>query len=295
MRYEMTLRHLNIFAAVCEYGTMTKAAEELHIAQPAVSATVAELEKYYGIQLFERVSRRLVITDAGKELLLKAKAVLSAFSDFESLANKENDDPTVRIGSTLTIGITLIPKLLTEILAEFPKIQPQVKITNALEIEEGLMSGEIDFGLIEGAVTSPSLTKVLFARDRLVVICGMDYDIAGSVSVSELALHPFLIREKGSASRDLLEHVLNEKHVVCHTVIESQCNEAILSATRENLGVAALPLGVVEADLNSGTVREIHVDDVSLERPFYLVKRKSKHFSKAQAQAFELSNKIIHR
>ncbi len=290
----MTLRHLNIFSAVCDYGTMTKAAEELHIAQPAVSATIAELEKYYGIQLFDRINQRLVITDAGKELLLKAKAVLSAFSDFEALANKEYEDPAVHIGSTLTIGTTFIPKLLTEIHSLFPSIQPQVKITNALEIEEGLMSGEIDFGLIEGEVSSPSLTKVLFAKDRLVVICGKSYSIPESVSVAELALHPFLIREKGSASRDLLEHVLTEKRVSCHAVIESQCNEAILAATRENLGVAALPFGIVEAYLQNGYLREVHVNDISLERPLYLVKRKSKHFSKAQESAFVLSNKIIH-
>ena len=82
----MTIRHLKIFVAVCEYGSTTKAAEALYIAQPTISSTVTELEHYYNVALFERINQRLVLTDIGKEILAKAKDILAGFEDFENLS-----------------------------------------------------------------------------------------------------------------------------------------------------------------------------------------------------------------
>ena len=95
----MTIRHLKMFAAVCEYGGVTRAAEALHVAQPVVSTAVSELEKYYGIRLFERINQRLVITEQGGELLVKARDVISCFEDFEGLAREDSGKPRVRVGS----------------------------------------------------------------------------------------------------------------------------------------------------------------------------------------------------
>lgn len=286
----MTLRHLSVFIAVCEYGTMTKAAEHLHIAQPAVSATVAELEKYYEVQLFSRINQRLVLTDAGKKLLLKAKAVVSAFDEFETLAEDGKEDPTVKIGATLTIGAILIPKILRAVYDRYPRLSPCVKISKASEIDEAILSGEIDFAFTEEETVSPSLVKSPFSRDRLVIVCKNDYGIAPTVSVSELTRHPLLVRENGSTSRRIFDRVIKGENVSYHAVMESQSNEALLSAAMEGIGVAALPLSLVRNELHDRTLREISVEGITFERNYYIVKHKSRQFSKAQQTVFDLCN-----
>lgn len=287
----MTLRHLNIFIAVCECGSVTKAAEYLHMAQPAISTAIAEMEKYYDVVLFERINQRLHITDTGRELLLKARAVVSSFADFEERAYEGRDDPSVRIGSTLTIGKTVIPQILGRLRREHPEIQPYIKICKAAAVEDALLSGEIDFGLIEGEISSPHLFRVSFGSDRLIVVAGVDFPIAASVSVTELSKYPLLVREPGSASRDLLEHTLTERRLPFRPLMESQSNEAILAAVRENAGIAALPYSLVQRDLASGALREISVDGISFERDFHLVRHKNKRFTHAQEIVWNLCSR----
>lgn len=119
----MTLRHLKIFVAVCECGGITKAAEALYMAQPAVSTTIAELEKYYKASLFDRINQRLVITELGKELLVKAESILAQFEDFEETAMLGGQNPKLRIGSSLTLGKTI---LFTAIWTTNPRSLPRM-------------------------------------------------------------------------------------------------------------------------------------------------------------------------
>ena len=108
----MTIRHLRVFVCVCKHQSMTKAAEELFIAQPAVSNTISEIEKNYNIKLFERINKKLFLTDEGKVLLIKAQEVLSAFDEFEEQALNSSKKPLLKIGSSLTIGKQKLPWLL---------------------------------------------------------------------------------------------------------------------------------------------------------------------------------------
>lgn len=181
----MTLRHLKIFVAVCEHGGITKAADALYMAQPAVSTTIAELEKYYKVVLFDRINQRLVITDMGKELYLKAKDILSSFEDFEAFANEGGNNPNVRIGCSLTLGKTVLPKFIEKLKNEIPVISPTVIINRTAMIEDALERGELDFGFVEGEITSPHLKAVTFGGDRIVAVCASDYDIADSVTLQE--------------------------------------------------------------------------------------------------------------
>ena len=128
----MTIRHLKVFICVCKHGNMTKAAEELFIAQPAVSNTIAEIEKNYNVKLFERINKRLFLTDEGKILLIKAQEAVSAFNEFEELALDSSKKPLLKIGSSLTIGKQKLPKLLRRLKENFEDIDVQVYIAENL-------------------------------------------------------------------------------------------------------------------------------------------------------------------
>ncbi len=284
----MTIRHLKILIAVCENGSITKAAEMLHIAQPAVSCTIAEIEKYYKIVLFDRINQRLVITDAGKNLLLKAREVIASFDDFENMARQGSKRPTIRIGSSLTVGKTLIPTCIRKIKELYPEVKLSVIIHNTSIIERELEQGNLDFGIVEGQVLSSRIHAVPFGSDRLAVVCAVDYTIADKIALPELNAHNLLFREKGSASRELIDNIFSLQHLSASPMMESISNEAILAAAAAGLGIAILPEGLLSAYLASGQLKQIEIEGINFSREYYMISHKNKKFSPLQKQIYEL-------
>ena len=245
----MTIRHLKAFVAVCENGSVTKAAESLHVAQPALSQTISDIEKYYNVALFNRINQRLVLTETGKELLQKAKEVLESFQGFEDLATNAVDMPAVHIGMSLTIGTTDLPKIMRYIKNEYPFVKLSVTINNSLEIQQSILSGEIDFGIIEGNIVMPHFCCAEFKSDKLIIVCGRDFQIDSVIDVKKLASQPLLLREKGSSSREHLESIFKRNGISSEPIMESISNQAIIVAAKENFGVAVLgPARVAKDD-----------------------------------------------
>ncbi|MBO5851307.1 MAG: LysR family transcriptional regulator, partial [Clostridia bacterium] len=171
----MTLRHLKIFVAVCENGSTTKASKALFIVQPTISHTITELEKYYKVPLFERVNQRLVLTEIGKELYKKAKEILAGFEEFEAIAISNGENPRVKIGASLTLGQTLIPKFLEIIEREKYNISPQILIRQSTRIERELEESNLDFGVISGSFASTHLKGIAISHEKFVAVCNASY------------------------------------------------------------------------------------------------------------------------
>ena len=275
----MTLRHLKVFVAVCENGGITRAADALHMVQPAVSTTISELEKYYKASLFDRINQRLVLTELGKELLVKAQSILAQFEDFEETATLGGQHPKLRIGSSLTLGKTVLPSFLTKIKSTLPQIEPIFIIDKTAVIETKLECGELDFGIVEGDIHSEHLKKIPFGEDRLIAVCSHDYCIPTEVSLAELSRYPLLLRERGSASRDLLDKALSEKHLSTKPFVESVSNEALISFAEAGHGLAVLPDGIICNALSQGTLKSVKVTDATMTRTHYLIVHKNKCFN----------------
>ena len=279
----MTLRHLKVFVAVCENGGITKAAEALHMVQPAVSTTIAELEKYYKASLFDRINQRLVITELGKELLVKAKSILAQFEDFEETAMFGGQNPKLRIGSSLTLGKTILPSFLTRIKEKFPQLEPTFIIDKTAVIEAKLECGELDFGIVEGDIHSKHLKKLPLGEDRLIAVCSPDYSAPSKISLGEAIRYPFLLRERGSASRDLAE-----KHFSVRPFVESVSNEALIAFAAAGHGIAVLPEGIVGEAISQGILKSLTIADASMTRTHYLLIHKNKRFNTLCQAAFDL-------
>ena len=167
----MTFRHLKIFIAVAQTGSMSAAARELYIAQPTVSQVIAEIENEYGIRLFERLSRRLYITREGRQLLDYARHITALFEEMERDLHYASRNRTLRVGATITVGSCVLPALVARFEAENPSDTVEVLVDNTRVIEEKILSSELDFGLVEGDVTEPDLLSRPVLRDELVLIC----------------------------------------------------------------------------------------------------------------------------
>ena len=244
----MTIRHLKTFCAVCRLGGITRAAEELCVAQPSVSQTVSELERYYGVKLFDRMGRKLLLTPEGERLRVKAEEAIAAFSEFEDAARDTKDRRSVRIGASVTVGQMLLPRLVRALEEEMENVECRAVVESAAAVEKLVEEGALDFAAVEGSV-SRGLIAEEFASARLAAVCAAAMDIRGPILPAWLVELPLLLRRKGSASRDLLEERLSALGLKPQPWLESSSNSALLAAAREGLGIAVLPEAIVGSDL----------------------------------------------
>ena len=283
----MTIRHLRVFVCVAKHLSMTKAAEELFIAQPAVSNTILEMEKHYNIKLFERINRRLFLTDEGNTLLIKAQSVLSTFDEFEEGATNSSKKPYMKIGSSLTIGKHRIPRLLQGLKEHFEGVTFQVSINQTSVIESKILNGTLDFAFIQGQPSDPNIKSKLVENNTLLVVCGNGYDMPEEVTLKELCEYDLLLREDESVSREFLDHIFARENIVLNPVMESISNEALISVAVRNLGVTILPKSLVKRQLNKGKLREIRVFDYEFTRNSYMIYHKDKTFGSVKKEIFD--------
>ena len=284
----MTIRHLKVFISVCETGNMTRTAKLLHIAQPAVSYTISELERLSSAKLFERVNQRLVISDFGKELLPKAREAVASFEECERLARRGVSAENVKIGASITIGKTIIPRILSEIKELYPSASPFVSINLTKLIADAVTSGKLDFALVEGVIDSSLLSTVELSGDKLIAACKDDFPAPKKCSARELASFPLLLREAGGVSRELMENLFSSLSIPLTPFIESSSTDALLSAAKGGLGIVILPSVLLEGMLDTGELREIEITDALLERKYYLIKHKTRELSKTAEKIYDL-------
>jgi DNA-binding transcriptional LysR family regulator len=277
----MTLRHLKIFITVCEQGSITAAANKLYIAQPSISLAISELESYYGVKLFDRISRKLLITEAGKHLL---------FDEMESSMKDWNNIGVLRVGSSISIGGCLIPKYVKQFSEICPQTKVQVIIDNSAAIEKRILSGDIDFGLIEGVVHKESIISENFLDDELVLICGRNHPLfdCEEISLGELMKNDFILREKGSGTRELFDSTMLINNVAVTPIWESISTHAIVQAVAEGLGLSVLPYRLVQTGLENQKIKSIKIKDISFKRKFFIIYHHNKYLNKAAKQFIDM-------
>ena len=283
----MTIRHLKVFLCVCKHQSMTKAAEELFIAQPAVSNTIAEIEKNYKVKLFDRINKKLLLTDEGKVLLIKAQEVLTAFNEFEEIALNSSKKPLLKIGSSLTIGKQKLPWLLRNLKENFKEIDFQVSINQTSIIESKILNGTLDFAFIQGKPSNPSIKSRLVDSNTLIAVCGKKYDMPDTVTLKELCRYDLLLREDESVSREFLDNIFALENIVVTPVMESISNQALISAAAQNLGVTIMPEALLTRHLSSGGLRKISVSDYEFTRNSYLIHHKDKSFGAVKKEILD--------
>lgn len=172
----MTVRHMRIFKTVCENGySITKAAEKLNMTQPAVSLAISELESYYGVKLFDRISRRLYISEAGRLFLEYSDTITLTFDDMEKRIRSWDKSGKIRVGASISIGAMLMPKFVKEFNLEYPDTKVNVIINRSEELESFIMENKLDFALVEGIIHDTNLIYEDFMEDRLALVVSSDF------------------------------------------------------------------------------------------------------------------------
>lgn len=283
----MTLRHLKIFIAVSDSGSMTAAAQALHVAQPTVSQAISELEDYYGIKLFERLSKKLFITEKGTQLLNYARHIASLTSEMEQAMKNPNKSGVIKIGASLTIGTCLLPELVSRFLEQYPLIQVKAVTKNTHDIEHLIMQNAVDFALVEGAVHSPDIVSSAFMDDGLVLVCGKNHPLyqGKSISSEELGDLRFIVREQGSGTRELFENMMAVHEIKWQLSWECNGSDVLKSAAVKGVGVAVISRRLVENELKTGDLFSIKMKGIDLKRKFSVIYHKNKYLTPS-IQAF---------
>src|SRR5262249_3507497 len=208
----MNLNHLAIFHAVAQTGSMTGGAERLGISQPAVSKQVQEFEKVLGVHLFDRIGRRVHLSQAGEVLADHARRLFALAQEAEEAVAEVRAVGRGRlvIGASTTIGTYLLPGVVAEFWRRYPNVEVLVEIENTEQVHRRLVGRELDVGLTEGFVEEEELEGEVFHNDELVVIAGPGHHLAGKprVPLGAVQQEPFVLREPGSGTRAVEERAL---------------------------------------------------------------------------------------
>lgn len=270
---------INTFLCVCKHLSYTKAAEELCITQPAVSQHIRFLEDYYGGKLFTYQNRQLELTEAGKAL---KNAMLSIKHDTihlkSEIAEAESSIRELRFGATLSIGEFLLPNLLASYLKKHPGIRIHFRLENTGSLLSALDEGSIDFAFIEGNFNKTSYESILVRNDRFIAVCGRDYPLEAAVSLTELFLHPLLLREDGSGTRQILEHALQQAGYAVQSfasVNEINHPHVILHLLSKGCGVSFMYETAARGAIQEGLLKELAVPGLALTHELNFIWRKN--------------------
>jgi len=286
----MNIDLLRTFITVTKLQNVTRAGEEIHLTQPAVSKQIKILEENYDVKLFERINKKLILTEDGKLLLDYAQRIISLYNEsLESLNEKDRQlKGMLKIVANLTLGVYILPKLIKPFCNIYPDLKIEMYLDNSEHITNAIKHGNANFGFIGRKPKDPLIVVHPFYQDKLKVVVGPGMELGKKVlSWNELESLPFLQREKGSDIRATCEQWLSERDIKLKPKMELNNTEAIKSLVHYGMGFSILPWCTIEHEVRTGMLRVVSVPHFDFVHDYYICHLKGKMFSKPEKMFFE--------
>ncbi|MDA8129465.1 MAG: LysR family transcriptional regulator [Betaproteobacteria bacterium] len=284
----VTFRQLRLLEAVARHSSFTRASEELHLTQPAVSTQIKQLEEEVGMPLFEQMGKKIFLTEVGKEVYAFSRAIAQQFRDIESVLDDMKGVKRGTLSLTVTsTGKYFAPYLLAAFLKRYPGTQVHLEVTNREEVVQQLQDNAPDMAIMGTPPENIELQSQAFMQNPLVIIAPPDHPLVGvsRVSLSRLVEENFILRERGSGTRNAVERFFQQHGVKFNASMEMSRNEAIKHAVMAGLGLGIVSLHTLEFELALGRVAILSVEGFPIMKEWYMVHRSGKRMSPI-AQAF---------
>jgi len=284
----VTLRQLSVFEAVARNLSYTKASQELHLSQPAVSMQVRQLEDEVGLSLFEKLGKQISLTDAGRELYHYSRSINRSIQEMaevlESLKGVSRGRLLVAVASTVNY---LAPRLLAVFHQRYPGIGLKLDVTNREQLLRLLEANAVDMVLMGQPPSAADLESEVFMDNPLVVVAPPEHSLVGErgIALERLTTEVFVMREPGSGTRQAMERFFAEHKISIRHGMQMTRNEAIKQAVRAGLGLSVVSMHTIELELATGKLAVLDVADFPIQRQWHLVYRRGKRLSPS-AQAF---------
>ncbi|KAA3631638.1 MAG: LysR family transcriptional regulator [Proteobacteria bacterium] len=277
-----TIRQLQVFEAVARNLSFTKAAEELHLTQPAVSMQIKQLESSINLPLFEQVGKKIYLTDCGQVLLVHSQRI----SECLKAARNELNDMLGTDGGRLRIGVVstvnyFATKLLAEFTKKFPSVQITLDVTNRRDILQRLDRNEPDIVLMGKPPAELDVVSVPFKLNPLVVIASPNHELTRRKRLlpRDLCGRSFVMRETGSGTRAAMERFFKDHGIEPGRSMEMTGNEAIKQAVEAGIGLGVVSRHTIELEVDAGRLVELRVKGFPINRRWYIVHRVGKRLS----------------
>ncbi|MDT0123799.1 selenium metabolism-associated LysR family transcriptional regulator [Paenibacillus sp. RRE4] len=278
----MNFHQLHIFYTVAEKGSFSAAAQALHMTQPAVTMQIQSLEDYFGTKLLHRSTKKIELSEAGRTLLPHAKRSVELVrqTDEAMSAFTQKLQGRLQLGASLTIGEYVLPRMLGPFAKQYPDISIVMKVMNTTQIMDEILKHQLNFGLIEAPVNHPDMIVEPVMQDELKLIVPAGHDLAGrgKVNLEEVMNYPFVLREEGSGTRQVMEGQLQKKKIDpsdMNVVMELGSTGAVKSAVEAGVGITMLSPSSVQHELALGLVHIVDIRGLEFKRQFYAIHLKS--------------------
>jgi DNA-binding transcriptional LysR family regulator len=273
---QITLRQLEIFAAICQEGTITEAAHRIGLSQAATSQALAELENQLQRRLFDRHGRRILSNAAGRELLPAAIQILDRVRDIEAGAGHRPLDIT--LCASLTVGNYMLPSPIARFTRRYKDARFHVAVGNTDFVVASVRQFESDAGWVEGRARHPDLQAFPWREDRLVIVGAPGHPLAGRrATPGALADSRWVLREKGSGTRAVFEDAIEGRFRLLHIPIEFGGIGAVKRAVMCNAGLGCISRSAVEPELKAGQLRLVYAPWLDLRRQITLLVHRQKY------------------
>ncbi len=273
----MTLRHLQVFLAVCDAGSVTLAAENMHISQPSVSLTIKELRNFYGVELFERVSKKLVLTSEGRIVYDYALRIISQFNDMNTSLERMRSGGSLYVGTGIAVGKLDMPAIAYNFSQRYPTIALHVNISSSDNIERRLADNILDVAILENTINANNLVEIPMQSRPLVAIARYDHPLVekNNISLSDLAKEKLLLQEKYSHTRNIIDNAFAKQNLSIDPIWESASVHALINATGMGIGISILS-DIYVKEFYNPDIRILDID-LQLSRGINLVYSKSRN------------------
>lgn len=278
-------QQLLVFVTVVEKENFSRAAEELHMTQPAVSQSIKLLEREIDTKLLERNNKMVRMTKAGEVVYHHAKEILALYSRMKILVDDMMMTAAgpLAIGASYTFGEYVLPHLIADLRKWYPFITPTISIANTSVISKKVASRQLDIGVIEGEVHSNKLHAEPLANDYMVVVISEKHPLSREkqVQFADLANETWIVREEGSGTREMTEHMFNDHNFKPQSVMEFGSTQVIKEAVEAGLGISFLSRWALRKELALGTLQILMMDDFPFIRQFSVITQASPFQTKA--------------
>jgi len=278
----LTLRQLKVFEAVARQRSFSRAAESLHLSQPAVSMQVKQLEESIGLPLFEQMGKKIFLTEAGQELFHYSRVIAEQLEEMEGVLSRmkglEQGQLKITVVSTANY---FAPQLLANFCQRHSKVTISLDVTNREVLLQQLANNETDMAIMGQPPEGHDLTTESFMENPLVVIASPSHGLAGRkhIPVQQLAGETFLLREAGSGTRGAMERFFQEHRIAFNTGMVMSTNEAIKQAVQAGMGLGIVSLHTVALELETRRLAILDVESFPIMRHWFVVHRQNKRLS----------------
>jgi DNA-binding transcriptional LysR family regulator len=284
----MTIRQLEVFLGVAQAKSFSRAAERIHLSQPTLSEHMRELEEELGVRLFVRHPRSVSLTEAGRifgDYATRVVATLAAGRQALAELNGLQQGSLV-VGASTTPGTYVLPALIARFRDAYPGITVALRIANSRIVEERVRDGDVDVAVIGGHMLGPGERCVAAGIvDELRLIVSAKHPIGATISRAKLSRERLLIREEGSATRQVTERALREAGITVRPAMELDHTETIKRAVLAGLGIAFVSRYAIEDEVQSSRLRVVAVEKMKIRRHFHVIHDERRPLS-ASARAF---------